>query len=76
MCVCHIILTLLTLLKHQNHEEAAQCQIHLAALISVYINQLKPDERVTVNPIQFQRSAPNSYKEMQVPKEAFEEPGN
>lgn len=61
--------------QNNNLEEAAQCKIHLASLISVYINQLKPAERVAVNTIQFQRAAPNSYAEMKIPKEAFEEEG-
>lgn len=41
----------------------------------MYINELKPNERVVVNPLQFKRAAPNSESELRVTKESFEEEG-
>lgn len=41
----------------------------------MYINELKPSERVIVNTKQFQRAAPNSSFEIDVPPEAFREDG-
>ena len=41
----------------------------------MYINQLKPKERVLVDPIQFRRAAPNVDGELTVTKESFEEDG-
>jgi len=44
-------------------------------LISVYINALKPKEKVKCEKIQFQRAAPNVDNEMDIPPEAFKEEG-
>lgn len=61
--------------EKENWEEAAQCRIHLASLISVYINKLKERERVHCEKRQFQRAAPNVDSEMNIPPEAFREEG-
>eukprot|EP01094_Clydonella_sp_ATCC50884_P026649 TRINITY_DN7381_c0_g1_i1.p1 TRINITY_DN7381_c0_g1~~TRINITY_DN7381_c0_g1_i1.p1 ORF type:complete len:1788 (-),score=632.22 TRINITY_DN7381_c0_g1_i1:302-5233(-) len=61
--------------EKENWEEAAQCRIHLASLISVYINKLKPSEQVQCGKKQFQRAAPNVDSEMNIPPEAFREEG-
>lgn len=53
-------------LASQNHlEEAAQCKIHLAALISAYLKLLKPSEAVLLPPDCLKRAAPNSHLELQ-----------
>ena len=61
--------------QKENWEEAAQCRIHLASLVSVYINKLKARERVQCEKKQFQRASPNVDSEMNIPPEAFKEEG-
>lgn len=51
-------------------EEAAQCKIHLAALISAYLQVLKPHEAVTLPLDCLRRASPNSLVELQVPETA------
>ena len=53
--------------RNGHHEEAAQCRIHLSALISTFLALVKPQESVPVDEIAFAAAAPNVAGEFKVP---------
>ncbi len=61
--------------SQQNYEEAAQCRIHLSALVSTYLTLLKPAEAVPVDRIAFEAAAPNSASEFEPATNLAQEEG-
>lgn len=53
--------------SRKDYEEAAQCRIHLSALISTYLGILKPTESVPVDKLAFTQTAPNIEPEFVTP---------
>ncbi|KAL6067850.1 Dedicator of cytokinesis protein 6 [Balamuthia mandrillaris] len=59
--------------EKRNHEEAAQCKIHIAALVCGYLALLKSPEAIPVDKSAFRRAAPNIGGELNLPQLDTEE---
>jgi hypothetical protein len=61
--------------SNQHYEEAAQCRIHLAALVSTYLSLVRPGEAVPVDSRALAEAAPNVAPEFEAAKSIATEEG-
>lgn len=59
----------------QHYEEAAQCRIHMVALVAAHLRELRPDEHVPIDEIALRQAAPNVMPEFVVAKNILQEEG-
>lgn len=54
--------------QNQNWLEAAQCRIHICAIVSGYLTLLKPTEAIVVDKEAFMRLSPNIAEDLVIPQ--------
>lgn len=54
--------------QNQNFLEAAQCRIHISAIVCGYLTLLKPTEAIVVDKEAFMRLSPNITEDLNIPQ--------